>query len=96
MHQIFITPSAKKEVKKLPKSVRIIALESSQELKNNPYLGEKLSGSLNFLYSFHFKVSGKDYRLVYTIDNKNKIIIIHLIQIRENFYHKLTSSQYLQ
>ncbi|MEK7635796.1 MAG: type II toxin-antitoxin system RelE/ParE family toxin [Patescibacteria group bacterium] len=89
MYRILITPSAKKEAKKLPKNVRIASVESVQKLKSNPYLGEKLSGSLNFLYSFHFKVGGKDYRLAYTFDNKNKIIIVHLIQIRENFYLKL-------
>ena len=89
MHQVVITPSAKKESKKLPKKVRIVAFETAQRLKVNPYSGERLSGSLNFLYSFHFKVEGKDYRLAYAIDDKNKLIIVHLIQIRENFYQKL-------
>ena len=89
MYQILITPSAKKEARKLPKDVRVASAESTQKLKFNPYLGEKLSGSLHFLYSYHFKVGGKDYRLAYTINNKNKIIVVHLIQIRENFYLKL-------
>jgi len=92
MYQIVVTPSAKKKSKKLPKKVRIVALETAQKLKTNPYLGEKLSGSLNFLYSFHFKVEDKDYRLAYAIDDKNKIVIVHLIQIRENFYQKLKRS----
>ncbi|PIR07474.1 hypothetical protein COY65_01940 [Candidatus Jorgensenbacteria bacterium CG_4_10_14_0_8_um_filter_39_13] len=92
MYQVFITPSAKKESKKLPKKARIAAFETAQKLKTNPYSGEKLSGSLNFLYSFHFKVEGKDYRLAYAIDDKNKLIIVHLIQIRENFYQKLKRS----
>lgn len=89
MYQVVITSSAKKESKKLPKKVRITAFEAAQKLKANPYLGEKLSGSLNFLYSFHFKVEGKDYRLAYAVNDKKKLIIVHLIQIRENFYQKL-------
>ena len=89
MHQILITPAAKKATKKLPKQARIAAFEASNKLKFNPHLGEKLSGSLYFLYSLHFKVSGKDYRLAYTINDKSKIIIVHLIQIRENFYQRL-------
>lgn len=89
MYRILITPSAKKEAKKLPKNARIASVESAQKLKSSPYLGEKLSGSLHFLYSLHFKVGGKDYRLAYTIDNKNKIIVVHLIGVRENFYQKL-------
>ncbi|MBU2578717.1 type II toxin-antitoxin system RelE/ParE family toxin [Patescibacteria group bacterium] len=74
MYQIFITPSAGKEVKKLskPKKVEAAVFEAVQKLKNNPYLGEKLSGSLHFLYSLHFRSEGKNYRCAYTIDNKNK------------------------
>jgi len=89
MYQVFITHSAKKEAKKLPKQIRIAAFEAVEKLRKNPYLGEKLSGSLYFLYSLHFKSGGKDYRCAYSVDNQKKIIIIHFIQIRENFYQKL-------
>lgn len=75
MHQVVITPSARREVKKLPKKVRLTAFEISKKLEDSPYLGEKLSGSLYFIYSYHFKVDGKNYRFAYTIDSKNHLII---------------------
>ncbi len=89
MYKIFITSSAKKAAKKLPKIVRFKAIEVSQKLVNTPFLGEKLSGSLYFLHSLHFKVGGKEYRLAYTIDQEKKIIFVHLVQIREGFYQRL-------
>lgn len=89
MFQIVITPSAKKAAKKLPKPVGEEIIKQSQKLKENPYLGEKLSGSLHFLYSFHIKFKGTEYRLAYTIDKSRKLIVVHLIGPRENFYEKL-------
>ena len=89
MFQIVITPLAKRTAKKLPKPAREEIIKQSQELKENPYLGEKLSGSLHFLYSFHIKFKGVEYRLAYTIDKSQKIIVVHLIGPRENFYEKL-------
>ncbi len=89
MYQILITPSAKKSAKKLPKFVRKEIVIKSQKLKQNPYLGEKLSSSLHFLYSFHFKVKNVEYRAAYTIDTSQELVIVHLIGSRENFYKKL-------
>ena len=89
MFQIVITPSAKKSAKKLPKVVRKNIIEQSQKLKQNPYLGEKLSSSLSFLHSFHLKIKNINYRLAYTIDKSQKLIIIHLIGPREGFYQRL-------
>ena len=89
MYQIVITPSAKRTAKKLPKNVREEIIAQSRKLEENPYLGEKLSSSLHFLYSFHIKFKGVDYRLAYTIDTPRKLVIVHLIGPRENFYEKL-------
>ncbi|KPJ56194.1 hypothetical protein AMJ49_05485 [Parcubacteria bacterium DG_74_2] len=89
MYQILITPSAKKSAKKLPKLIREKIVIKSQKLKQNPYLGEKLSSSLHFLYSFHLKVKNVEYRIAYTINTSQKLIIIHLVGPRENFYKKL-------
>ena len=89
MFKVVITPSAKRSAKKLPKRIRKEIIKQSQELKQNPYLGEKLTGSLHFLYSFHIKFKGANYRLAYTIDKSRKLIIVHLIGHREGFYEKL-------
>ncbi len=89
MHQIVITPSAKKSTKKLPEEVRKEVVEQSQKLRENPYLGEKLSGSLHFLYSFHIKFKGENYRISYTIDKSKRLVIVHLVGKREGFYERL-------
>ena len=89
MFQLVITPPAKRSAKKLPKTIRKEIVEQSQKLKQNPYLGEKLSGSLHFLYSFHLRIRGANYRLAYSINKSQKLIIIHLIGPREGFYKKL-------
>lgn len=89
MFQIVITPSAKRASRNLPQTAREEILKQSQKLKENPYLGEKLSGSLHFLYSFHIKFKRVEYRLAYTIDKSRKLIVVHLIGPRENFYEKL-------
>ncbi len=89
IYQILITSSAKKSVKRLERNIKKEILVKIQKLKENPYLGEKLSGSLHFLYSLHFKIKNVDYLAAYTVDSLKKSIIVHLIGTRENFYKKL-------
>lgn len=89
MYQIVTTPSGKRSLKKLPVSVRQDLLQASKILQTQPLAGEKLSGPLNFLYSFHFKAKNVNYRLAYTIDLSQKLIIVHFADTRENFYEKL-------
>lgn len=89
MFQVVITPTAKRLIKKLPRAVRVELVQSSQTLATNPFAGEKLSGSLSFLYSLHFSCNSVQYRAVYTIDKSGKQIIIHFVGPRENFYEKV-------
>ena len=89
MHKRVITPSAKRSLKKLPLALRKELVEATLILESNPYAGEQLSGVLHFLYSFHFKHNNVHYRVAYTIDHDQKLIIIHFAHTRENFYDKL-------
>jgi mRNA-degrading endonuclease RelE of RelBE toxin-antitoxin system len=89
MHQVYITPSARKESKKLPKKVREAVIEATKALERNPYAGERLMGSLHMLYSLHFSDGSSQYRIAYSVDPERKLVIVHLIQSRENFYEKL-------
>lgn len=61
MYQRVITPSAKRSIKKLPIYIRTELLMATKILEDNPYAGDKLSGVLNFLYSFHFKTHNVHY-----------------------------------
>lgn len=89
MYQRVITPSAKRSLKKLPHEARERIINATEILEHNPYAGEKLSGVLYFLYSFHFKFRNVEYRVIYTIEEEKKQIIIHFAHTRENFYLKV-------
>ncbi len=89
MYRRVVTPSAKRSLKKLSLATRKALFDTTRILETNPHAGEKLSGSLYFLYSFHFKISNVQYRVAYTLDQKQKLVIVHLADTRENFYDKL-------
>lgn len=89
MFEIVVTASAKRVIKKLPHTVRLELVESSAILQTNPFGGERLSGSLSFLFSLHFSCEGKQYRAVYTVEENEKQVIIHFAGSRENFYEKV-------
>lgn len=89
MYELVVTSSGKRSLKKLSRRVREDLLEATKTLETNPYAGEKLSGVLHFLFSFHFKSNNVEYRAAYTMDLKRKQIIIHFAHTRENFYEKL-------
>jgi mRNA-degrading endonuclease RelE of RelBE toxin-antitoxin system len=89
MFEIVVTQTAKKSAKKLPSTIREEIVKQSQQLKENPYLGEKLSGSLHFLYSFHLTVKGTNYRFVYEVDVEKQQVVVHLMGPREGFYQRL-------
>ena len=89
MYQLVVTPSAKRSLKKLPRKIREDLIQEAKILETDPFSGEKLSGILYFLYSFHFKSNNVAYRVAYTIDRERKLIFIHFANTRENFYEKL-------
>jgi len=88
-YRIYITPSARREAKKLPMPVRLAALEAGGTLQKDPYAGERLTGSFHMLYSFHFSSGQSQYRIAYSLDHPHMLVIVHLIHSRENFYEKL-------
>jgi mRNA-degrading endonuclease RelE of RelBE toxin-antitoxin system len=89
MYRIYITPSDRKEAKKLPKRVREAAIEATRVLESDPHAGERLTGSLHMLHSLHFSDGGSQCRIAYSVDQEHSLVIVHLIQARENFYEKL-------
>lgn len=88
-YRIFISPAADRVFKKLPRRMREEIEDGFLVLSRSPSLGERLSGPLDFLYSYHFTVFGKYFRAAYTIDAIKKKIIIHYIGPRGEFYKRL-------
>lgn len=56
-YRLYITPSARKEVKRFPKGVKEAILDATATLEREPFAGERLTGSLHMLYSFHFTLA---------------------------------------
>lgn len=83
-------PSIKKDIKKLdPGSREDIKNDWIQKILTDPYRGEELSGILKGIRSFHFKIRATNYRVAYTIEEKEKIVNVLMIGKRENFYQIL-------
>ena len=88
-YQVYITPSARKETKKLPRPVREAIIEATHKLERDLFAGERLTGSFHMLYSYHFTEGQSEYRIVYELDHSHSLVLVHLIHTRENFYKKL-------
>lgn len=89
MFRRVITSSAKKTLTRLSKQAQQAILKETELLIEQPFAGERLHGTLSFLYSFHFKFDNVQYRVAYTVERDNELIIIHLVGPRENFYDRL-------
>lgn len=88
--RVFITPAAERALKKLPPALQeFVRADFPAIVKKNPMVGEALSGPLSWLRSFHFRVTGKPYRVAYNLDAKNSKIIIHYAGYRADFYERL-------
>jgi addiction module RelE/StbE family toxin len=88
-YRVLIPNSVKSDIKSLEKKVQIQIIELIQLLANRRYEGEKLSGPFKDLYKLKFSDSGVQYRIVYSVDNRNVVICLIMVGTRENFYLKL-------
>ena len=85
-----ITPAGERSLKKLSLDARRALLDASVVLEQDPFrAGEKLHGQLSFLFSFHFKHDNVKYRMAYTINVEQKLILIHFVGMRGGFYERL-------
>lgn len=88
--RVFITSAAEKAVKRLPLEVQnFVLIEFPEIIRKNPFAGERLSGPLNWLRSFHFSINSKPYRIAYSVDSKTSKIFIHYAGHRGSFYERL-------
>lgn len=88
--KVFITSSAKRAVKKLPRDVKVeIVALCEKHISKHPFDAEKLQKPLDECYSFHFRMNNVHYRIAYRIVEDCERIDIILAGTRENFYQKL-------
>ena len=83
--KILFVKSAEKELLRFNKNLGQRIFQKISLLKNDPYdqNSQKLEGNKGY------RIRIGDYRVVYTIDNKNQTILIIKIGHRRNIYENL-------
>lgn len=82
MFQVRLTNRSEKDLKKLDKRFLPKVTQILNLLKNNPLLGEKMSGE----YLGFYRVKIPPLRIIYSADMENKIIWIRAIKQRQGAY----------
>jgi len=82
-YSIIIAPRAKKEIDSLPRHIKSrIADVLMNVLAENPYIGKALKAELKGLYSYR----AGDYRIIYSIKNRELIIQVIKVMHRREVY----------
>lgn len=82
----------KKTVKKLPKQHKVILDEAVRALVNNPDLGERKKGDLDFLRVYKFKLFNQEVLLGYMYDDAEIILTLLKLGTHENFYRDIKNT----
>ena len=86
MYEVRITPEGLRHLNQLPAKVRHAALTALRgPIAENPHrLGKPLVGDLAGLFS----ARRGDYRIIYSIDEIAKLVIVHRVQHRASAYRR--------
>lgn len=80
--QVILSENAAKHLKRLPKSEKSKIEKKLLKLRENPYSGKKLSGELDKFRS----LKAWPYRIIYAINESEKIVEISDILHRQGAY----------
>lgn len=81
-YTIRLTPSAEKEKEKLPEKDRLRLSVVFAVLRSNPYLGKKL----RWKFAGFYALRSWPYRIVYEVDDTQKMVTIIRIRHRKDSY----------
>lgn len=82
MYKIFILPSAQKDFNNLQGKIFVQIKNKISSLSTNP----RPSGSLKLTADEGYRLRSGDYRILYRIEDKEKIIYIYRIKHRKEAY----------
>ncbi len=71
-----------RQFRRLPEDVKNEVRRRVEELSANPYLGLRLAGNLAGFWKDRI---GK-YRIIYNIDEKQKVIVLYDVDLRKRVY----------
>jgi addiction module RelE/StbE family toxin len=84
-YDVKLTNTAQKELKPLPKKVKQQVASALDNLEKAPRAGSPLQWQLKGYWSYH---TG-NYRIIYEIDDINKVIIVEHIKHRKDVYRDM-------
>lgn len=84
MFEIRIAKKAEKQIKKLKKVYQSAVLSALEEIKEDPNLSKPLSEELTGKFTFHISV----YRIIYKVNQKDKVVTILDIGPRSAIYKR--------
>jgi len=84
-YKLLVTRQFEKDIKKLDKSIRERILKKIEELKTRPLSFKALHGILKGKYSLRIG----DYRVIYVVDDKKKIVTIFCVDHRGRIYKRI-------
>jgi mRNA interferase RelE/StbE len=84
-YQVKFTNSVSEVARNFPPEIKKAAKAALKELAENPDLGKELQTELSSFRSYRFK----RYRIVYSVDAKNKFVVVWAIGHRRDIYEHL-------
>ena len=82
MYQLIVERRAAKEIRLLPNEVLSKVIKAIDSLKQNP----RPHGVKKLFTEDGWRVRSGDYRVLYTIDDKQKIVTVYRIKHRKDVY----------
>ena len=82
MYRLDINNTAKRQIKQITKIDRDAVIAGLHDLQENPHIGKPLGKNLTGRYTYRVGV----YRIIYTIDDKDKIIRVFKAGHRSTVY----------
>ena len=82
MYELFIIPSAKKDLDEFPQKIVAQISKKILDLKQNP----RPYGSIKLTDQQGYRIRSGNYRILYRIDDQKKIIYIYRIKHRREAY----------
>lgn len=82
-YQVRVPKKVQGAVAKLPERIQRQVTNALKNLRENPRLGTALKGDLKGYWSYHI---GRAYRIVYRIDDTEKVVWINRVRHRKHVY----------
>ena len=85
-YKVVFKPSVEKDLRSLPKATITRIFQHIEQLKDEPYPRQsiKLSGAEHL-----YRLRVGDYRIIYSVAQGEKQIIVHYVRHRRDVYRKL-------